>query len=93
MNQYPEFKLYLGVEEWDTVKLHNLSDMVWKEIIYLPKTDDIYVCLVNTGSGIPFISVLELRALGISIYNKTQSGSLVFFHRLNFGSATDDKVR
>ncbi|XP_034696439.1 putative leucine-rich repeat receptor-like serine/threonine-protein kinase At2g19230 [Vitis riparia] len=49
-----------------------------------------YVCLVNTGSGIPFISALELRALGNSIYNKTQSGSLVLFNRINFGSATNE---
>ena len=94
MDQPPEFKLYLGVEEWDSVKLNKSHDqMIWKEIIHVPKTDDIYVCLVNTGSGIPFISALELRALGNSIYNKTQSGSLVLFNRINFGSATNETVR
>ncbi|RVX17214.1 putative leucine-rich repeat receptor-like protein kinase [Vitis vinifera] len=93
MDQPPEFKLYLGVEEWDSVKLNKSHDqMIWKEIIHVPKTDDIYVCLVNTGSGIPFISALELRALGNSIYNKTQSGSLVLFNRINFGSATNETL-
>eukprot|EP00261_Vitis_vinifera_P023137 XP_010654895.1 PREDICTED: putative leucine-rich repeat receptor-like protein kinase At2g19210 [Vitis vinifera] len=94
MDQPPEFKLYLGVEEWDSVKLNKSHDqIIWKEIIHVPETDDIYVCLVNTGSGIPFISALELRALGNSIYNKTQSGSLVLFNRLNFGSASNETVR
>ena len=65
MDQPPEFKLHLGVEEWNSVILNKSYQMVWKEIIHVPirKTDDIYVCLVSTGSGIPFISAIELSLL------------------------------
>ncbi|RVW52017.1 putative leucine-rich repeat receptor-like protein kinase [Vitis vinifera] len=70
-NQLPEFKLYLGVEEWDSVTFNSSYNIVRREIIYVPKTDEIYVCLVNTDSGTPFISALELRPIDDSIYNKT----------------------
>ncbi|RVX17216.1 putative leucine-rich repeat receptor-like protein kinase [Vitis vinifera] len=92
-NQLPEFKLYLGVEEWDSVTFNSSYNIVRREIIYVPKTDEIYVCLVNTDSGTPFISALELRPIDDSIYNKTQSGSLVLFNRYNFGSETSETVR
>ncbi|KAJ9692166.1 hypothetical protein PVL29_011305 [Vitis rotundifolia] len=91
-NQLPEFKLYLGVDEWDTVKLNNSYDIVRKEIIHVPRTGHIDVCLVNTGSGSPFISALELRQLNNSIYT-TQSGSLILFKRLDIGSTTSQTVR
>ena len=92
-DQLPEFELYLGVEEWDTVKFNSSYSIFRPEIIHVPKTDEIYVCLVNTGSGTPFISALELRPIDNSIYNKDQSGSLAFFNRLHFGSDTNDTVR
>ncbi|KAL6335715.1 hypothetical protein AAG906_039478 [Vitis piasezkii] len=43
-----EFKLYLGVNEWDTVKFNNSYDVVRKEIVHVPRTGHIDVCLVNT---------------------------------------------
>ncbi|KAJ9692168.1 hypothetical protein PVL29_011307 [Vitis rotundifolia] len=91
-NQLPEFKLYLGVNEWDTVKFNHSYDIVRKEIIHVPRTRHIDVCLVNTGSGSPFISALELRQLNNSIY-ATQSGSLILFKRLDIGSTTSQTVR
>ncbi|KAL6335728.1 hypothetical protein AAG906_039491 [Vitis piasezkii] len=91
-NQLPEFKLYLGVNEWDTVKFNNSYDIVRKEIIHVPRTGHIDVCLVNTGSGSPFISALELRQLNNSIYT-TQSGSLILFKRLDIGSTRSQTVR
>ena len=87
-NQLPEFELYLGVEEWLTIKFISSYDIVSREIIHVPETDEIYVCLVNTDSGTPFISALELRPIDDSIYNKTQSGSLALFNRVYFGSNT-----
>ena len=91
-NQLPEFKLYLGVNEWDTVKFNNSYDVVRKEIVHVPRTGHINVCLVNTGSGSPFISALELRQLNNSIYT-TQSGSLILFKRLDIGSTRSQTVR
>ncbi|XP_034695477.1 putative leucine-rich repeat receptor-like protein kinase At2g19210 isoform X2 [Vitis riparia] len=92
-NQFPEFKLYLGTDEWDTVNIGDSSTALWKEIIHAPKTNDIDVCLVNIDSGTPFISVLELRPLNNSIYDKTEPGSLLFYNRWDFGAEQDTEIR
>ncbi|XP_034696054.1 putative leucine-rich repeat receptor-like serine/threonine-protein kinase At2g19230 [Vitis riparia] len=85
-NQPPVFKLYLGVDEWATVNITNASVIIRKEIIHIPTTDDLDVCLVNAGSGTPFISVLELRQLNDSIYSPTEPGSLLLHDRWDFGT-------
>ncbi|RVW51922.1 putative leucine-rich repeat receptor-like serine/threonine-protein kinase [Vitis vinifera] len=61
-----------------------------KEIMNVPTTDDLYVYLVNIGSGTPFISTLELRPLNNSIYDKSEPGSLLLFNRWDFGKEEDD---
>ncbi|KAJ9692197.1 hypothetical protein PVL29_011326 [Vitis rotundifolia] len=86
----PTFKLYLGADEWVTVNMENASNTITKEIIHVPKTDDIYVCLVNIGYGTPFISTLELRPLNNSIYDKSKPGSLLLFDRWDFGAEEVD---
>ncbi|KAL5755891.1 hypothetical protein ACOSQ2_020637 [Xanthoceras sorbifolium] len=88
----PEFDLYVGVNKWDTLKFANASHVVIKEIIHSPLADDIYVCLLNTGKGTPFISTLELRHFHNSIY-RTQSGALDLYRRLDFGSTTNQVIR
>ncbi|KAL6335306.1 hypothetical protein AAG906_029547 [Vitis piasezkii] len=87
-NQLPEFDLILGVNMWESVQLDNASSVISKEIIHVLSSDYIYVCLVNTDSGIPFISALELRLLDNSMY-ETQSGSLVRYARWDFGSPSE----
>ena len=81
----PTFDLYLGVNRWDTVAVSDASSTVSKEIIHLSSSEDIYVCLVNTGYGTPFISVLELRPLPNDTYIIPKSGSLELFDRANCG--------
>ncbi|XP_052305466.1 LRR receptor-like serine/threonine-protein kinase IOS1 isoform X7 [Populus trichocarpa] len=68
-----KFDLYLGVNYWATV-----VDMQWiyYNIIHYSVTDTIYVCLVNTGSGVPFINGLDLRFMNDSPY-RTMNGSLL----------------
>ena len=61
--QAPTFDLYLGANHWATVKPWNSWIQLNVEIIHIPRSDHIYVCLVNTGNGIPFISSLELRLI------------------------------
>lgn len=92
LGKLPEFSLYLGVNLWDKVKFDNSSHVVNKEIIHVPTMDDVYVCLLNTGSGTPFISALELRHFHNSTY-KAESASLVLYQRLDFGSITNEIVR
>ena len=82
-NQLPKsFKLYLGVDEWTTVNITEASDIIRKEIIHIPITDTIDVCLVNIASGTPFISVLELRKLSPS----EPAGSLLLHDWWDFGT-------
>ena len=61
-------------DEWVIVDIKDASDYIKVEIIHVPTTDDIYVCLVNIGSGTPIISTLELRPLNNSIYDKSEPG-------------------
>uniref|UniRef100_A0A1J3FQB5 non-specific serine/threonine protein kinase n=2 Tax=Noccaea caerulescens TaxID=107243 RepID=A0A1J3FQB5_NOCCA len=91
-NEIPEFDLHLGPNKWDTVRLESPLQTESKEIIYYVSTDTLQVCLVNTGNGTPFISVLELRMLPNSSY-VAQSESLQLFQRLDFGSSTNQTVR
>ncbi|XP_034695191.1 senescence-induced receptor-like serine/threonine-protein kinase [Vitis riparia] len=85
-NQPPIFKLHLGIDEWTTVRIKDASKIIIAEIIHIPITDDIDVCLVNIGLGTPFISVLELRQLNNSIYSPSEPGSLLLSGRLDFGT-------
>ncbi|KVI05895.1 Concanavalin A-like lectin/glucanase, subgroup [Cynara cardunculus var. scolymus] len=84
--QLPEFDVYLGPDYWDTMKLNSSSKPVSMEIIHVPSSDYIHVCLVNTGRGTPFISAIELRLLASNMYEETNFGSLYLFARVNFGT-------
>jgi len=87
LNRPPVFDLYIGVNLWKTVNVSDPPDArVVAEAIVVVPDDFVQVCLVNTGSGTPFISGLELRPLKSSIYpqvNLTQG--LVLLGRRNFG--------
>ncbi|KAH7867191.1 hypothetical protein Vadar_030250 [Vaccinium darrowii] len=91
-NDPPEFDLYLDGDHWTTIKIEAASDNLFAEIIHVPATAYIHVCLVNTGLGTPFISALELRPLNNSIY-QVEHGSLKLFTRIDVGSTTNDTVR
>ncbi|KAL3720919.1 hypothetical protein ACJRO7_005688 [Eucalyptus globulus] len=71
-NEVPMFDLYIDVNYWTTI---GDTDNMAEEIIYVSQADYIQVCVVNRGSGIPFISALELRVLNNSVY-ETGSGFL-----------------
>lgn len=86
-NMAPEFDLHLGANLWDTVKNNTI-----KEIIHVPLQNYIHVCLVNKGSGIPFISAIELRPLDNSTY-QTQMGSLAVFSHYDAGTITNKTYR
>ncbi|XP_028763331.1 putative leucine-rich repeat receptor-like protein kinase At2g19210 [Neltuma alba] len=62
------FDLYLNVDFWTIVDLDLTDHLQVVEIIHTLTTDSIHVCLANTGRGTPYISTLELRPLGNSIY-------------------------
>ncbi|OWM76537.1 hypothetical protein CDL15_Pgr005501 [Punica granatum] len=82
-NQQPLFDLHIGTDYWTTVNTFNWT---YYEIIHVPTTDNIQVCLINTGNGVPYISALELRLLNSSIY-PLNSASLSTRWRYDIGSS------
>ncbi|XVE51997.1 hypothetical protein DITRI_Ditri02bG0084900 [Diplodiscus trichospermus] len=88
----PQFELHLEANLWDTVKLNDASTPVIKEIIHITSFDYLYVCLVNTQLGTPFISALELRLLKNDTY-VPEAGSLALTLRYDVASVTNQTVR
>ncbi|KAK3220089.1 hypothetical protein Dsin_014059 [Dipteronia sinensis] len=91
-SKVPSFDLLLGADVWDSVELENASTIVTKEIIHIPRSNYVYVCFINTGSGTPFISSLEFRVLKNTTY-ETESGSLLLYLRWDLGSTTNKTIR
>ncbi|MQM03808.1 hypothetical protein Taro_036595 [Colocasia esculenta] len=88
-NAIPVFDLHIGVTLWRTVDSLVGDDTFIEEIITVAPADSLFVCLVNTARGIPFISSLELRPLSESMYLLVnQSQSLVLIQRRrNYGAS------
>ncbi|XP_039159592.1 putative leucine-rich repeat receptor-like serine/threonine-protein kinase At2g19230 [Eucalyptus grandis] len=61
--------------------------------MYVSPADDIQVCLVNTGNGVPFISALELRHIDDDGIYRLRSGFLEHAGRLDIGGASDSFIR
>ncbi|XP_074364036.1 putative leucine-rich repeat receptor-like protein kinase At2g19210 [Apium graveolens] len=80
----PQFEIHLGVEKWDKISFSETNSRVSTEIIHVQSSEYIYVCLVNTGQGTPFISALELRYVSYTWY-PAEFGSLQLFARVDFG--------
>ncbi|XP_055961739.1 putative leucine-rich repeat receptor-like serine/threonine-protein kinase At2g19230 isoform X2 [Mercurialis annua] len=86
-NLFPKFDLYLGVNYWMPVQVpENASAPGMFQIIHFSLTDIIYMCLVNTGSGVPFISSLEVRLLNYSVYTN-ESRALVVLVMSDLGKS------
>ncbi|XP_024022548.1 LRR receptor-like serine/threonine-protein kinase IOS1 isoform X1 [Morus notabilis] len=92
-NSTPEFDLHLGPNFWDTVKIVDSSSVVVKEIIHFPLQNYVRLCLVNTGSGTPFISALELRPLKNTTYKVESQTSLALAVRIDVGSNLTGVIR
>ncbi|QHN76030.1 putative LRR receptor-like serine/threonine-protein kinase [Arachis hypogaea] len=82
LNKLPQFDLYLGVHLWDNVKFTNSSASINYEIIHTLSLDYVHICLVDTNSGTPFISVIEMRILNNATYiTEDPTTSLARFRR------------
>ncbi|XP_050285809.1 cysteine-rich receptor-like protein kinase 28 [Quercus robur] len=90
-NEIPTFELYVGDNYWTTVEMSSVPFMYFPDIIYVLSSDTIFICLINTGSGIPFISALELRPLDKSLY-PCDIGALNNGWRYNLGTTIDKVV-
>ncbi|CAL4978957.1 unnamed protein product [Urochloa decumbens] len=86
LSRPPIFDLYVGVNFMSEVNISDPDAVVILEAVVVVVDDVVQVCLVNTGTGTPFISGLELRPLKDSLYpqaNATQG--LLLLGRRNFG--------
>ncbi|XP_044983825.1 LRR receptor-like serine/threonine-protein kinase IOS1 [Hordeum vulgare subsp. vulgare] len=84
LNKPPTFDLYFGVNYWTTVTIVNASMPYGFDMIGISPANYLQICLVNTESGTPFISGLDLRPLAANLYpevNLTQSLVLLSFFR------------
>ncbi|KAG2329810.1 hypothetical protein Bca52824_000990 [Brassica carinata] len=80
LNITPKFDLYVGPNFWVTIDLEKRISGQTEEIIYIPRSNSLDLCLVKTGPTTPMISSLELRPLANNLYI-TESGSLKGFKR------------
>ncbi|VAH12618.1 unnamed protein product [Triticum turgidum subsp. durum] len=89
LNRPPaSFDLHIGVNFWKTVNMStwgaDQGNTATVEAIIVVPNDLLQVCLVNTGSGTPFISSLDLRPLKRTFYPQaTAEQGLVMLARLN----------
>ncbi|CAL5095908.1 unnamed protein product [Urochloa decumbens] len=82
----PIFDLHIGVNPWTTVNITDADTAVLVEAIVVVQVDFVQVCLINTGSGTPFISGLDLRPLKTTLYPQVNlMQGLVLLGRMNFG--------
>ncbi|KAM0828338.1 hypothetical protein ACQ4PT_067619 [Festuca glaucescens] len=92
LDRPPVFDLYIGVNYWHTVNISGPGAVILQEAMVVVPDDFVQVCLVNTGTGTPFISSLDLRPLHRTHYPQvTAVQGLALTTRLNFGP-TDDTL-
>ncbi|GJN15001.1 hypothetical protein PR202_gb01885 [Eleusine coracana subsp. coracana] len=94
LGRLPVFDLHIGVNFWTTVNVTTLHQAELTEVITIVQDDFVQVCLVNTGSGTPFISGLDLRPLKSTLYpqvNATQG--LVLHNRNNIGPSEEAAIK
>ncbi|KAG2642966.1 hypothetical protein PVAP13_2KG291100 [Panicum virgatum] len=78
-----EFDVHLGANYWDTVRVKD--DQAY-EVLFVAGAGWAPVCLLNTGHGAPFLSVLELRRLGDALYPALMANqTMSMFRRKNMG--------
>jgi hypothetical protein len=79
-----QFDLFLGTNYWDRVE--NVS--YWRsEAVFVAWASWVPVCLINTGNGAPFVSTVELRQLGPSLYPDVNTDQFMYtYDRINLGA-------
>ncbi|KAJ1289380.1 hypothetical protein BS78_02G159700 [Paspalum vaginatum] len=81
-----QFDLYLGPNYWETTHPDATSPYA-REAIFVAWAAWAPFCLVNTGRGTPFVSILELRPLGATLYSQlTPDLILSRYARHNMGA-------
>lgn len=83
----PTFDLHFDGNFWATVETE-LDQVVYYEVAYVVKGDNISVCLAQTKPGqFPFISALEVRSLGSHMYSGVGSDYALYLEsRVAYGA-------
>ncbi|XP_019058335.1 PREDICTED: receptor-like protein kinase At3g21340 [Tarenaya hassleriana] len=82
----PRFDLYIGPNKWGTVDLEGKINGTVEEIIHMPTSYSLEICLVKTGTTLPFITALELRPFKSDTYI-IEAGSLKHLFRVYLTSS------
>ncbi|XP_027063275.1 uncharacterized protein At1g24485-like [Coffea arabica] len=88
----PTFDLQFDGNDWATVQTM-IDQVVYYEVIYVVKGDSTSICLAQTKPDqFPFISALEFRSLGSTMYNQVDiNHALLLKRRVAYG--TNQTVR
>lgn len=77
----PTFDLQFDGNDWATVQTL-IDQVVYYEVIYVVKGDTTSICLAQTKPDqFPFISALEIRSLGSTMYNQVDLNHALFLKR------------
>ncbi|XP_066337563.1 probable LRR receptor-like serine/threonine-protein kinase At1g05700 isoform X2 [Miscanthus floridulus] len=88
------FELHLGANFCVAVDVGADGDDMVYEAIFVAWAGWAPVCLVNIGSGTPFVSTLELRQLGAEFYPPVTPGRIMsLYDRQNMRTGLDDVTR
>ncbi|XP_062193810.1 probable LRR receptor-like serine/threonine-protein kinase At1g51810 isoform X2 [Phragmites australis] len=83
-----EFDLHLGGNYWDTTNVDADGSYVY-EALFVAWAGWTPVCLVNTGRGTPFVSMLELRSLPSALYPPMTPGLIMsMYDRRDMGGVS-----
>ena len=88
----PVFDLYLGPNLWATIDLQSAVNGTAKEILHIPTSKSLQICLVKLGETAPAITALELRPAGTNSY-LTKSGSLSLVFRRYYSDSMISNLR
>ncbi|CAF1891079.1 unnamed protein product [Brassica napus] len=75
----PVFDLYLGPNLWATIDLERAVNGTRQDMLHIPTSNSLQICLVKTGETTPLISALELRPMENVSYS-TESDSLNLYN-------------
>ena len=81
------FDVYLGLYFWDRISVSNSAKTHISEVIMVAMVNSISVCLMDIGSGTPFISSLEMRLMKSLLYPAaTSNQSIALQERHSMGT-------
>uniref|UniRef100_M4DUV7 Protein kinase domain-containing protein n=1 Tax=Brassica campestris TaxID=3711 RepID=M4DUV7_BRACM len=75
----PVFDLYLRPNLWATIDLERAVNGTRQDMLHIPTSNSLQICLVKTGETTPLISALELRPMENVSYS-TESDSLNLYN-------------